>query len=154
MEPMESSCLQVSGTKHEQAAAGAVRGDAERERDIAIAAQAAAERERDHARETCKRALHKVDDLIARAEKAENDRDAAEIARLRKIESAALLACGVLWMIEHRRGKVATAFHALRDALGQHGLGEAIQRAIDEGHEADHPPSADWWAGMRSDHDE
>ena len=74
---------------------------------------------------------------------------ADEIERLCKIESAALLACGVLWMIEHRRGKVKTAFDALRDALGQQCLGEAIQRAIDEGHEADHPPSADWWAGKK-----
>ena len=50
-----------------------------RERDIAIAAQAKAERERDNAWDTCKRALHKVDDLTASAEKAEKDSDSAEV---------------------------------------------------------------------------
>ena len=76
----------------------------------------------------------------------------SELLRLRKIEEAAELACGLLWMVEDRREKVRAAFHALRDALGgsgSKGLGKAIKRAIDAGHEADHPPGADWWAGKK-----
>lgn len=76
----------------------------------------------------------------------------AELLKLRKIEEAAELACGLLWMVEDRREKVRAAFHALRDALGgsgSKGLGKAIKRAIDAGHEADHPPGADWWAGKK-----
>src|SRR5574337_1038719 len=76
----------------------------------------------------------------------------AELAQLRKIEEAAELACGLLWMVEDRRKKVRAAFHALRDALGgsgSNGRGKAIRRAIDAGHEADHPPGADWWAGKK-----
>lgn len=71
-----------------------------------------------------------------------------------KIREAAELACGLLWMVEDRNGKVRAAFHALRDALGGSGskeLGAAIKRAIDAGHEADHPPEADWWAGKKHD---
>ena len=74
----------------------------------------------------------------------------AEIARLKKIEEAAELAYGVLWMAEPHSGKVCDAFHALRDALGgsgSEGLGRAIQAAITAGHEADHPAGCDWWAG-------
>jgi len=81
----------------------------------------------------------------------------AELAQLRKIEEAAELACGLLWMVEDRREKVRTAFHALRDALGgsgSKGLGKAIKRAIDAGHEADHPPGCDWWAGKKEASDE
>lgn len=76
----------------------------------------------------------------------------AEVMKLRKIEEAAELACGLLWMVEDRREKVRAAFHALRDALGgsrSNGLGKAIKRAIDAGHEADHPPGCDWWAGKK-----
>lgn len=76
----------------------------------------------------------------------------AELVQLRKIEEAAELACGLLWMVEDRREKVRAAFHALRDALGgsgSAGLGKAIKRAISAGHEADHPPGADWWAGKK-----
>lgn len=54
--------------------------------------------------------------------------------------------------VEDRREKVRAAFYALRDALGgagSKGLGKAIKRAIDAGHEADHPPGADWWAGKK-----
>lgn len=68
------------------------------------------------------------------------------------IQSAAELACGLLWMVEDRHGKVRDAFHALRDALGgsgSKGLGKSIQRAIDAGYEADHPPGCDWWAGKK-----
>lgn len=82
------------------------------------------------------------------------DEAAAELAQLRKIEEAAELACGLLWMVEDRREKVRAAFHALLDALGgsgSKGLGAAIKRAIDAGHEADHPPGADWWAGKKHD---
>lgn len=78
---------------------------------------------------------------------------AEELAQLRKIEAAAKLACGLLWMTEFRVGKVREAFHALRDALGGSGskeLGEAIKTAIAAGHEADHPPSADYWCGMKT----
>ena len=78
----------------------------------------------------------------------------AEVFKLRKVEQAAELACGLLWMVEDRSGKVRAAFHALRDALGgagSKGLGQAIKRAIDAGHEADHPPGADWWAGKKHD---
>lgn len=76
----------------------------------------------------------------------------AELLKLRKVEEAAELACGLLWMVEDRREKVRAAFHALRDALGgsgSKGLGKAIKRAIDAGHEADHPPGCDWWAGKK-----
>lgn len=31
-------------------------------------------------------------------------------------------------------------------------LKEAIKRAIEAGHEADHPPLADWWAGKKEKH--
>lgn len=71
---------------------------------------------------------------------------------MKQVHEAAELACGLLWMVEDRREKVRTAFHALRDALGgsgSKGLGKAIQRAIDAGHEADHPPGCDWWAGKK-----
>ena len=76
----------------------------------------------------------------------------AEVMKLRNIEVAAELACGLLWMVEDRSEKVRAAFHALRDALGgpgSKGLGNAIQRAIDADHEADHPPGCDWWAGKK-----
>ena len=93
----------------------------------------------------------------------------AELAQLRKIEEAAELACGLLWTVEYQSGKVRAAYHALRDALGgsgSKGLGKAIKRAIDAGHEADHPPEADWrkwrelarpeefvrWAKARANH--
>jgi hypothetical protein len=71
----------------------------------------------------------------------------------KQIHEAAELACGLLWMVEDRREKVREAFHALCDALGgsgSKGLGKAIQRAIDAGHEADHPPGCDWWAGKKT----
>ena len=45
----------------------------------------------------------------------------SELLSLRKIEEAAELACGLLWMVEDRREKVRAAFHALRDALGGSG---------------------------------
>jgi len=84
------------------------------------------------------------DDRIAEAE--------AELARLRKIERAAELACGLLWMvcIDYRHPKIQAAYKALRDALGgsgSDGLRNAIQLAIDAGYEADHPHGADWLAG-------
>jgi hypothetical protein len=89
--------------------------------------------------------------LLQQAFDALNEAD-AEVMKLRQIEEAAELACGLLWMVEERSEKVRTAFHALRDALGgsgSKGLGKAIKRAIDAGHEADHPPGADWWAGKK-----
>ena len=81
----------------------------------------------------------------------------AELARLRQIESAAELALGLLWMTEYRNGKVSAAFSALRDVFGSSGskgLGKAIQRAIEAGHEADHPPGTDWWCGREPEGDE
>ncbi len=84
---------------------------------------------------------------------ARND-DQAELAQLRKIADAAEQACGLLWMVDFscRDGKVLSAFQVLRDALGgpgSKGLGRAIQKAIDAGHEASHPPGATWWAGKK-----
>lgn len=72
-----------------------------------------------------------------------------------EIIAAAELACGLLWMIEdHRHPHTRIAFEKLRDALGgsgSEGLGRAIKRAIGAGYEADHPPSATWWAGKKPD---
>lgn len=69
------------------------------------------------------------------------------------IIAAAELACGLLWMMaDHRHPHTRIAFVNLLDALGgpgSEGLGRAIQRAIDAGYEADHPPSAKWWAGKK-----
>ncbi|AEI71169.1 hypothetical protein [EBPR siphovirus 1] len=67
---------------------------------------------------------------------------------LQRLQSAALLALGLLWMTE--RDKVQAAFKTLRDALGgQNALRQGIEAAIDAGYEADHPPGADWWAGKK-----
>jgi hypothetical protein len=74
---------------------------------------------------------------------------AAHGDRMNEIERAAHLACGLLWMVEHRSDKVKAAYVALRDAIGRDALGEAIKAAIDAGHEADHPADATWWAGMK-----
>jgi large subunit ribosomal protein L7/L12 len=99
--------------------------------------------------------LKEAKDLVDAAPKVIKEKVAkadAEVMKLRQIEEAAELACGLLWMVEERSEKVRTAFHALRDALGgsgSKGLGKAIKRAIDAGHEADHPPGADWWAGKK-----
>lgn len=75
-----------------------------------------------------------------------------ELENAAQIRAAAELACGLLWMSDWRRDKANFAFVALRDALGgpgSKGLGDAIQRAIDAGYEADHPPEYEWWAGMK-----
>lgn len=72
----------------------------------------------------------------------------AELAKLRKIEAAAELSCGLLWMTaEWRQGKTEDAYKALRDALGgsgSKGLGKAIQRAMDSGAKVDAPPGCYW----------
>lgn len=69
------------------------------------------------------------------------------------IESAALLALGLLWMTERDNAKVQTAFKTLRDALGsKDALRKGIEAAIEAGYEADHPPGADWWAGKKERH--
>ena len=75
----------------------------------------------------------------------------SEMARaLYNIESAALLALGLLWMTERDNAKVQTAFKTLRDALGsKDALRKGIEAAIEAGYEADHPPGADWWAGKK-----
>lgn len=76
------------------------------------------------------------------------DEAQAELAKLRKIEEAAELACGLLWMTaEWRQGKTDDAYRALLDALGgsgSKGLGKAIQRAIDSGAKVDDPPGCYW----------
>jgi hypothetical protein len=40
----------------------------------------------------------------------------------------------------------ATTFNTLPVLGGQKALRQGIEAAIDAGHEADHPPGADWWA--------
>ena len=84
------------------------------------------------------------DDCIQEAE--------IDLHRLQHIESAALLALGLLWMTERDNAKVQTAFKTLRDALGsKDALRQAIEAAIDAGYEADHPPGAGWWAGKKDE---
>lgn len=66
------------------------------------------------------------------------------------LRTAALLALGLLWMTERQSDKVHRAYTTLRDALGgKEALREGIQAALNAGHEADHPPGADWWAGKK-----
>ena len=66
-----------------------------------------------------------------------------DLQRLQHIESAALLALGLLWMTERDNAKVQTAFKTLRNALGgKNALRKGIESAIDAGYEADHPPGA------------
>lgn len=80
------------------------------------------------------------------------DEASNELTLLRGIEAAAKLACGLLWMVDERGDKEHAAYMALRDALGgsgSEGLKAAIETAIAAGHEADHPPDADWWAGKK-----
>lgn len=75
-----------------------------------------------------------------------------ELQRLRKIEEAAELAYGLLWMIDERSQKVQAASNALRDALGgpsSPGMRRSIERAIAAGYEADHPDGCTWWAGKK-----
>lgn len=75
-----------------------------------------------------------------------------DLHRLQHIESAALLALGLLWMTERDNDKVQAAFKTLRDALGsKNALRQGIEAAIDAGYEADHPPGADWWAGKKDE---
>lgn len=70
----------------------------------------------------------------------------AEVAALR---AASELSLGILWMIEHRSGKVRDAHTVLLDALGKDGLKRGITAAIGRGYEAEHPDGADWWAGKK-----
>lgn len=73
-----------------------------------------------------------------------------DLHRLQHIESAALLALGMLWMTERHSPNAQAAFQTLRNALGgQDALRRGIEAAIDAGLEADHPPGADWWAGKK-----
>ena len=75
-----------------------------------------------------------------------------DLHRFQSIESAALLALGLLWMTERDNDKVQAAFKTLRDALGgQNALRQGIEAAIDAGYEADHPPGAGWWAGKKDE---
>ena len=79
-----------------------------------------------------------------------------EIERLQvdisKMETAALLALGILWMDERVTDKTHTAYQILRDALGgKEALRKGIEAAIRAGYEADHPQGADWWAGKKSE---
>ena len=72
----------------------------------------------------------------------------AELALLRKIETAAKLACGLLWMTaEWRHGKTDAAYHALLEAVGgsgSQGLRESIEAAFAAGFEVDAPPGCYW----------
>lgn len=73
-----------------------------------------------------------------------------DLHRLQHIESAALLALGILWMSARTTEKTQAAFKTLRNALGgKHALRKGIEAAIDAGYEADHPSCADWWAGKK-----
>lgn len=76
------------------------------------------------------------------------DEAAAELARLRKIETAAKLACGLLWMTaEWRQWKVDAAYQALLEAVGgsgSQGLRESIEAAFAAEHEVDAPPGCYW----------
>ena len=79
-----------------------------------------------------------------------------EIERLQvdisKMETAALLALGILWMDERVTDKTHTAYQILRDALGgKEALRKGIEAAISAGYEADHPQGADGWAGKKSE---
>ncbi len=75
-----------------------------------------------------------------------------DVARLQHIESAALLALGILWMDERHSDRVHAAYKVLRNALGgKPALKQAILAAIDGGYEADHPQGADWWAGKKEE---
>ncbi len=71
-----------------------------------------------------------------------------ELARLRKIEAAAKLACGLLWMTaEWRQGKADAAYQALLESVGgsgSQGLRESIEAALAAGHEVDAPPGCYW----------
>ena len=71
-----------------------------------------------------------------------------ELARLRKIEAAAKLACGLLWMTaEWRQGKADAAYQALLEAVGgsgSQGLRESIEAAFAAGFAVDAPPGCYW----------
>lgn len=72
-----------------------------------------------------------------------------ELERTEGVRADAELALGILWMVEDRSKKVRDAHNILRDSLGKEGLKRGIQRAIEAGYEAEHPLSADWWAGKK-----
>ena len=75
-----------------------------------------------------------------------------DVARLQHIETAAMLALGILWLDERHSQKVHDAYKTLRNALGgKAALKRAIQVAIETGYEADRPSGADWWAGKKED---
>lgn len=78
-------------------------------------------------------------------------REAAD--EIDRLQEAAELVCGLLWMVHGRSDKVRVAYQALRNTLGwpddSEGLAKAIRRAIAAGYEADHPAGADWWAGKK-----
>ena len=71
-----------------------------------------------------------------------------EIAILRKIETAAKLACGLLWMTgEWRQEKADAAYQALLEAVGgsrSQGLRESIEAALAAGFAVDAPPGCYW----------
>lgn len=80
------------------------------------------------------------------------ERESIELFDRERLQHAAELACGLLWMAGDRSDKTKGAYEALRDALGgpgSDGLKRSIKAAIDAGFEADHPPGADWWAGKK-----
>lgn len=71
-----------------------------------------------------------------------------------KERQAALLALGLLWMVNNHTQKTGAAYDALLQAFGKDGLRQGIKLAIDSGHEADHPTGADYWAGKKDNDSE
>jgi len=73
---------------------------------------------------------------------------ASALERLINIETAAKLACGLLWMqAEWRQEKTDAAYQALLEAVGgsgSQGLRESIEAAFAAGFEVDAPPGCYW----------
>lgn len=70
-----------------------------------------------------------------------------QLERLQAIAQAAELAYGALWMVMHLGEKQKIAKDTLTQALDQQGRARGIQAAVNAGLQADHPSSADHWAG-------
>lgn len=95
------------------------------------------------------RELETARGLASRAgDEAALDEAAAELALLRKIETAAKLACGLLWMTgEWRQEKADAAYQALLESVGgsgSQGLRESIEAALAAGFAVDAPPGCYW----------
>ena len=71
-----------------------------------------------------------------------------------ELQTAAERAFGRLWMIEAERDpRSHEARQILADVLDMEARRRGIEAAIDAGHQADHPPGCDWWAGKPEDED-